>query len=489
MIIHPQTRLWSASKAMKPLEEKDQEIPEAKWGVLVYFASDNDLYKFQSRNLRDLEKVGSSPEMHIVAQMDHGPEKGATLRYYITKSENPSSIQSPVIANLGMDVDAADPKVLKEFVAFSMRNYPAEHYLLVLNGPGAGFLGGLPDQGSGKKMSLPQMREALEEAQEETGRKLDIIGFDSSLMAQAEVAYELKSAGDILLGSEECEWGPGWQYDHIFGAKTLAEVQAILGKKQDIGPEELARKIVSEQEEHQDYIPTFSASRLSEMGELREASDNLARAILEVQSPEEKDVIRRTVANVQHYGGNIAPFKDYRDLGHLAKLISRTAGISPAVKDAAHHVEATLRNTVIATQATNDGYDDSTGLSVYLPYTKGNQDHGYADTQWAKDTLWDEALESLARISPPVRATPPPASPLKGGREIGASPASGLRDGASPASGLRDGWGLPRFGAKRWSLPRFGARRWGLPRFGAKRRGLPHLGRERDWGLPFPSRT
>ncbi|MBI2265885.1 MAG: hypothetical protein HYU64_12045 [Armatimonadetes bacterium] len=379
---------------------------KAKWGILVYFASDNNLYSFEVNNLKDLEKVGSTPQMHVVAQMDHGPKNGNTLRYYVTKAsakdQDSTGISSPVIGDLGKKVDTADPKVLKEFIVSSMKAYPAEHYLLVLNDHGAGFVGGMSDDSSGGLMKLPQMREALEAAEAETGQKLDIVGFDACLMAQSEVGYELRNSANILMASEETEGGYGWHYNHLFGSGTLQKIQKILEKKLDMSPEELAQHVVKDQEEHQGDIPTFSAAKLTEMENLKGASEALAQVILKVNDKKEKEAIRKAVENSQHFGGWYTPYKDFRDVGHLAKLLSGANGVSAPVKEAAQALEGASKAAILANQSTSNGYKDATGLSTYFPLSvgSGGMGYGYKKTAWAADTQWDEAIESLAKKDP-----------------------------------------------------------------------------------------
>ncbi len=44
--------------------------PKADWTVMVYFAADNDLEDAALANLQMMKKVGSSPQVHILAQLD-----------------------------------------------------------------------------------------------------------------------------------------------------------------------------------------------------------------------------------------------------------------------------------------------------------------------------------------------------------------------------------------------------------------------------------
>lgn len=49
------------------------EISNKKdWTVLVYFAGQNNLRKYEVKNMLDLEKVGSTDKVNLVGQFDTG---------------------------------------------------------------------------------------------------------------------------------------------------------------------------------------------------------------------------------------------------------------------------------------------------------------------------------------------------------------------------------------------------------------------------------
>jgi hypothetical protein len=48
----------------------------AKWAYLVYLAGDNDLSDAGEADLAEMRRVGSTADVHLVAQFDHAGGQG-----------------------------------------------------------------------------------------------------------------------------------------------------------------------------------------------------------------------------------------------------------------------------------------------------------------------------------------------------------------------------------------------------------------------------
>jgi hypothetical protein len=110
--------------------------PAAKkqWTFMVYLAGDNSLATAGVVDLNEMKKVGSTPQINVVAQFDNG--KGhRTCRYLLTKG---GTLAKNVVKNLGK-TDTGDPAVLTEFVDWAVDSYPAERYALVVWNHGNGW--------------------------------------------------------------------------------------------------------------------------------------------------------------------------------------------------------------------------------------------------------------------------------------------------------------------------------------------------------------
>ena len=111
--------------------------------------------------------------------------------------------------NVGLK-SMTDPKTLTDFVKYSVSNYPANRYMLIMWDHGGGSVSGFGyDQYFPKNtMTIDQISQSLKDA----NVKFDIIGFDACLMATLETAVALEPYSDYLLASEELEPGNGWYY-------------------------------------------------------------------------------------------------------------------------------------------------------------------------------------------------------------------------------------------------------------------------------------
>jgi hypothetical protein len=297
----------------------NQGKKKAKWTFMVYLAGDNNLSAAGDKDMDEMRKVGSTDEVHIVAEFDNAGDRG-TRRFHVQKD----GVDETVV-KMG-ETDSGSPEVLLDFVKWSRKNYPADHYALVLWNHGGGWepseveriaekvrsadfclreaherrtssLGkaffrttvaeiyGLPsvaeraiasDDGSGHSLDTIELGKVLEKTKQILGQKLDLLGMDACLMSNLEVAYQTRPFVDYVVASEEDEPNDGWPYDAVLG-KLVAQA--------DVSPEGLAKQIVDAYV--QSYIDrgytgavTQSALDLSQIDALVNPLDVLSDAII-----------------------------------------------------------------------------------------------------------------------------------------------------------------------------------------------------------------
>jgi hypothetical protein len=397
-------------------------VPEGvhkKWLFMNYIGADCNLKEFQALNIDNQELVGSDKNTHIVAMIDVGPSGRGDLSemsdedkakpsaidwkggktFYVTQDSTQAKINSPVIAEHGLNVDMSNPGTLAKFIIDTVAKFPSDHVALVLNDHGGGWTGAISDDTNGGMFTMPQIKQALDDAEKVTGKKVDILGFDCCLMADLQAAYEFKDSANILLASQETESGPGWTYSPMLGGgkgEALQMLQAAMTKKIDVSPEEFAKIVVKVNEQHQKDIPTFSATDLTKVGDLTKATDTLAQAILKT---DEKAEVKKAILQAENYGGGWAPYKDMRDLDHMAGLIEKAVK-DPELKEAALGVKKALSEAIIANEASPE-YPNSKGLHIYGEMKADGLGADYKELKFAEDTQWDEAMDSLGKIKVP----------------------------------------------------------------------------------------
>jgi hypothetical protein len=354
-----------------------------KWTIMHYSAADNNLLPYIKADVNEMEAVGSTPNMNIIVQLDEGKYGSGCKRYFLQQDNDPKNITSPVLQDMGQ-VDMANPKVLSDFIKFAAEKYPAENYALIIGDHGAGWQGAISDDSHGTFMSTPQIRQAIEDS----GKKIDVLGFDCCLMATSEVAYEMKEAGvGYMVGSQQNEGGSGWPYTPLLTKRSLENVERALRSKLDIPPKELAIKMVDNAKTDQYSLPTLSAMDLSKMKELADATNLFAGQIILTDTPGKvfQDLARKT----ESFSNGM------RDQAHFAELVANSPNITDEkLKKAALAMTDAIKGAVINEEHSNR-HPNAHGLSAEIP-TYGGVRSGYKDLKYAERTLWDEGINKIA---------------------------------------------------------------------------------------------
>jgi len=416
------------------------------WTIMLYQDADDqvleqDIYL----DLNEAERVGSSPNVNIVAQIDRfrAGYQGdgnwtSTRRYYVTQDSDLNRVGSQIAEELG-EADMSSPQTLVDFVQWSAANFPAERYVLILSDHGMGWPGGWSDPshqkatGSsaplvrklGNVLYMMELDQALAQARAAAGiEKFELIGMDACLMAQLEVMTALQEHANYAVASEEVEPSIGWAYASFLGE---------LVKNPDMGGAQLSQMIVESYviDDQRVLDPAaraefmrggsplggwfgggslVSADQLAEQlsrtvtltaVDLNAMPDLMARAndfAYQLQS-EDQQLIAQARNYAQSYtsifGREVPP--SYIDLGHFVYLVQANSS-SAQTRQAAQEVIASLKNAVIA-EKHGPARKGSTGLAVYFPnstlysnpYT-GPQSYTEIAGRFAETSLWDDFL-------------------------------------------------------------------------------------------------
>lgn len=382
---------------------------EAKWTVMVYLAAGNDLETVGIQDINEMETVGSTKDVNIVVQMDRIPfsvlnsfglghlddssnnDWTGTRRYYITQDMNPNIINSRLLMDLG-EKNMGDPETLKDFAQWTIQNYPAERYMLVLWNHGGGFRSLDVSRdicwdwnfGLDSKITMPQLEESMAFISGQLGRKIDIVGMDACYMGMTEVAYQVKDYAQIMVASEASVPGDGWQYDCVLQSLVTSPSQTS---------KQFAAEIVDcyyNQYSGTGSNVTLSAIDLSQIDNLADQISGLAQAIINDSSVPENNY--RDARNSSQYYTGVG--FEYIDLKHLVnQLPSYTSNSS--VLNYADQINQSMEmgNIIIENTHIGNSVKNSYGLTIYWPYYIYND--YYDNTNFAQDKLWDEMLYHL----------------------------------------------------------------------------------------------
>jgi hypothetical protein len=394
----PRSEETTASPDQLTLGE-ESKAPK-KWTVLLWSASENNLYEYMQADIDEAERVGSTPQMNVLVETDHGSEWFGRVKRYELQPDDEKGINSPVKARLGK-ADMADPARLADFIQWGMKNYPAENYALIISDHGAGWQGACHDEGSDSWMTLPEIEAGLKQAREKTGRKLDVVGFDACLMASAEVAHQLRNETSYLVGSQEVEGGAGWQYNRVLSKDMLSSADRQLRTRLDFTPQEFAANVVNMAAANAGDLPTMTALDTAKVGAVTDAVKNFGTAI------EESGL---SAAQLRRAKNQTQSFYEFHDLSDFARNVGNLVAKDSPLAQSAQAVRDAVKGAVVAEQHSAK-YPNANGLTVELN-RQGNRapagapgltadansrvDFGqYSDTAFDRDTNWSAAIDRI----------------------------------------------------------------------------------------------
>jgi len=417
-----------------------------RWLVMLYQdADDQILEKDIYIDLNEAERIGSSDQVQIVAQIDRfsggfsaDGNWTSTKRFHVTRDSDLTAVKSQLVDDLG-ELNMADGNTLVDFVTWAVQTYPADKYALIMSDHGMGWPGGWSDpapasrartnapiaQALGNQMYLSELDAALQAIQQRTGvDKLELVGMDACLMGHIEVLSALAPYARYAVVSQETEPALGWAY-----AGFLSELQ----KNPSMTGAELGKYIVSSYIQQDERIVddqqraelsrqgspmgglwgsmgaisaaemarqmgrdiTLAAVDLSAVPALVDHVNQLAFAL---QGATQNEVARArtyTQSFTSVFGQGTPP--SYIDLGHFAQLLKQTRA-GAAVNQAADGVLAALGQAVIA-EKHGSGKAGATGVSIYYPTSQlyrspltGPQSYNTIAGRFANESLWEDFL-------------------------------------------------------------------------------------------------
>ena len=431
------------------------------WTIMLYQdADDQVLERDIYLDLNEAERVGSSNNVNVVAQLDRyragyqgDGDWTSARRYYVTQDSDLNHINSQVVQELG-EADMSSGETLVDFVQWAATSYPANRYVLILSDHGLGWPGGWsdPEPGGSETSAAPiasrlgdniylnELDEALGQARAQAGiDKFEILGMDACLMSQLEVMAALQPHANYAVASEEVEPSIGWAYAAFLGA---------LVQNPDMSGADLSKLMVQsyilEDQRIQDPAARaefmrggspmggffgssgVSAEQLSaqitrdvtlsaiDLNALPLLMDRFNTFAYQLQN-EDQQLVAQARTYTQSYtslfGQQVPP--SYIDLGHFVLLMQANTQ-DQRTSQAADGVIDAIRSTVL-TEKHGSNRKGSTGLAIYFPNSTlysspiaGPQSYTGIARRFAGESLWDDfmAFHYLDRSFEPTVTEP-----------------------------------------------------------------------------------
>jgi hypothetical protein len=382
------------------------------WTIMVYMTA-STLEQHAFDNINQMEAAASvlPGSVHIAVLLDQSSAPGRTRfptggdptpwgdtgRAIIQPDTDPGAIATPFDRSTG-EQDTGDPATLSSFIAWAAAQAPASHYALILWDHGNGVRGFNVDDSDGAapdSLSPAELAAALTTA----AVHFDLVGFDSCLMAMAEVGYRLRGLAPVLVGSEDMEPGSGFDY-----SKGFAPLVSNPGADAQTVATGLVQSFQTQYQDTPATPDTLSATNLAGYDGLAAALKAFTAAVGAVADAKARAALAAALAadrNALHDFG--VERTGYRDLGRFLDAVAADPAIPAAVQAAARSARAALAGVVVA--QTDDGRRDG-GLSIYLPQPDTNEDGNFTPQYLADNAAflaasgWQSLLDLLGNLGP-----------------------------------------------------------------------------------------
>lgn len=350
----------------------DIALEDGSWAVYWYLCG-SDLESnggFATNDLSELMEVELLENVNVVietggsAVWQNDLMDADKLQRWLYNSEGLQLVDEQPSASMG------EAQTLADFLSFAKENYPAEKTAVVFWNHGGGSVTGAAfDEIYGyDSLTLDEMYQAFSSVWNPSMEKqpLELIGFDTCLMATVDVAYTFADLAHYLVASEETEPANGWYYSQWVG--TLAQNPSMNG-------EELGKVICDayyagcEEVGTQDNT-TLSLTDLTKVQTLLDAYDTFGAEALAAActDPGFFSQFGRVAAQSENYGGNTKEqgYTNMVDLGHMARQSVGMLGSAQEVLDA-------LDDCVLY-RVGGQYRTEATGLSCYYSYNGDVED-------------------------------------------------------------------------------------------------------------------
>ncbi len=367
-----------AGESAKPTQQPAQQTePQsgaalADWSVYWYLCG-SDLESnggFATTDLYELMEVALPENVKFVIQTG-----GSS--YWQNDFVDAEKLQRFVYSSEGMELVDEQPsasmgaaETLADFLSFAKENYPADKTAVVFWNHGGGSVGGAAfDELYGNdSLTLDELHSAFEAvfALNAEAPPLELVGFDTCLMATVDVAATFADISHYLVASEETEPGNGWYYSQWGDA--LASDPAMDGAALGTAICDAyyyGCELAGTQEN-----TTLSVTDLTRLEPLLASYESFGQEALAAacENPAFFAHFGRAAAGSENYGGNTREqgYTNMVDLGHLARqsaqLLPSSAGVLNAL------------DACVLYQVKGQYRQEATGLSCYYSFNGDTED-------------------------------------------------------------------------------------------------------------------
>lgn len=345
---------------------------DGSWAIYWYLCG-SDLESnggFATTDLMEMLEVQLPENVNVIIQTGGAAAWQNTymdpsrLQRWLYNSDGLQLLEEQESASMG------DARTLYDFLYFANTNYPADKVAVTFWNHGGGSVSGaaFDELYELDSLNLAEMYQAFDAVwpADQENPPLELVGFDTCLMATVDVAAVFQNFSRYLVASEEVEPGNGWYYSGWLG--ELAANPAMDGD--DLGIAICNTYYEGCEAEGTQDQTTLSLTDLTRLSPLLEAYEAFGQEALTAasQDPGFFAELGRAASLSENYGGNTREqgYTNLVDLGHLAR---QTAWMLPSAQNVSDALEQCVVYRIGGIYRA-----EATGLSCYYPYS-GDLDH------------------------------------------------------------------------------------------------------------------
>lgn len=431
-----------------PLEEMPIDIctqpkitratPQKPWTFMVYMAADNDLRAFAANNIKQMCSIGSNQHINILIHLDirlNGNQK-ITRRYFIEKNKIVPMDEQATAHHM----DSGDPKTLITFCDWAIKNYPAQHYALILWNHGTGIIdpkyykvinptdlfmfnpsthrheidrsigfldllaykrwldrGICMDSSTGNYLNNQNLESAFGEICSRIlkNKKFDLIGFDACLMSMIEVAEIFEKYADVMVGSQEVELGTGWNYTRVLEPFATKQIDKVVFADHIVNSYTHSYRQITN-----DY--TQSAINLAQTHQIRKNIDAIGRILVECLQNQQNNSVRVTIKSCRNKkictSFDEPSYTDLHNFYHNLRENLPKMKVNTPKMNLLNELNRLLSEgmklitSTVFSNSAGKNLARAKGLSIYFPENRIHQ--SYFQTTFAKTNHWAKFLSA-----------------------------------------------------------------------------------------------
>jgi hypothetical protein len=382
--------IGSVGQATSVTDKTRPSFDTADWVIMMYMVGDNNLSAAQGQVLEAIRQEGSSASVNIAILIDQNQVDDTKL-YYLNGT---TLVQQTWPTESSMD----DPENIVQYVTKVKNEVIADHYaLLISSNKGSGWQGVCwDDHGRGQMITMPELLDALNQITSNGADKLDVLGIETCMTGNMEVAYQINSCVNYFVAYPECSMLGDWPYVESFndlkGNPAMTPSEFLITMVNHFVPHDYPQYRMK---------TTMAATNLSYIPSITTSIDDLGVFFLE-NLDLYKSQITTALESARVYA-RLWYIDYYIDLYDFLDLCTISYTDFTTIKN---NIETTMDTAVIANVHLPD--DPAHGLSIYFPRRAGDYNSSlryptlpspYEATNFAIITHWDEFLRTYLGIA------------------------------------------------------------------------------------------